>query len=372
MNLSLGVRRSLVATVVVIGVIGFMAPGLTGAWSADSVFAVGGLMVMMVGALLVLRVPHNRVSWVMFGAGAGFALMSLAEVIPVQSTRELINGIGLFGLVLPGLGVLVPLPFPTGEPPSPSWRWVQWLVAAGALAILAGTAIVEWVELGDGGYIGSCRSIGTCVSLFGLGGVLISVVSAALSFIVRWRRSAGAERLQLRWLVPALLVLAVGVLAEFGGFQDSLVATAFVATGLVLVPGAIGVAILRYRLYEIDRIISRTVSYALLAGVLGLVFGAGVVWIPSLVPGIDGSPLLVAGSTLAVAALFTPARRRIQVAVDRRFNRSRYDVERVMAEFADSLRDRIDPDGALEDWAEVVNETMQPASITIWVRSPEG
>jgi hypothetical protein len=131
-------------------------------------------------------------------------------------------------------------------------------------------------------------------------------------------------------------------------------------------PVAVGVAVLRYRLYEIDRIISRTVSYALVVGLLGLVlFG--------LVAGLGAwlgreNQLVVAVSTLAVAALFNPVRRRVQGWVDRRFNRSRYDAERVMSEFVGSLRDRTDPDGVVEGWVGVVSETMQPTSVGVWVR----
>jgi len=139
--------------------------------------------------------------------------------------------------------------------------------------------------------------------------------------------------------------------------------------GIVMLVGgpiAIGLAVLRYRLYEIDRIISRTVSYAVVVGLLGLVFFGVVTLLTSLLPA--ESDLVVAGSTLAVAALFNPVRRRVHAWVDRRFNRSRYDAQKVMDDFAGSLRDRVDPDGVVEGWVGAVSETMQPTTVAVWVR----
>lgn len=126
---------------------------------------------------------------------------------------------------------------------------------------------------------------------------------------------------------------------------------------------------MRYRLYDIDRIISRTLSYALVVGLLGLIFAAGVVLAPSAVPGFEDSALVVAASTLVVAALFNPLRLRIQESVDLRFNRSRFDAERVMDGFVSSLRDQVDPDSVLGGWVDVVSETMQPAEVSVWVRA---
>jgi hypothetical protein len=134
-----------------------------------------------------------------------------------------------------------------------------------------------------------------------------------------------------------------------------------------LFPIAIGIAVFRYRLFEVDRFISRTVSYALVVGFLAAVFVAGVTWIPNAL-GLGDSPLLVAASTLAVAAIFNPLRRQTQVWVDRRFNRSHYDAERVMESFAGSLQTRVDPDGVMDDLVDVVSEAMQPESVGAWVR----
>ncbi|MEX1125066.1 MAG: hypothetical protein WEE53_05320, partial [Acidimicrobiia bacterium] len=160
------------------------------------------------------------------------------------------------------------------------------------------------------------------------------MLAAIVSLVMRWKGARGVERLQLRWLVPSFAVLGAGLLAEFGGFQGSLAGNVLLPAGAILVPVAIGFAILRYRLYEIDRIISRTVSYAVVVGLLGLVFFGVVTVLTSLLPA--ESDLAVAGSTLAVAALFNPVRRRVQGWVDRRFNRSRYDAQKVMDAFSGS------------------------------------
>jgi hypothetical protein len=131
-------------------------------------------------------------------------------------------------------------------------------------------------------------------------------------------------------------------------------------------PVAVAIAVLRYRLYEIDRIISRTVSYAVVVAFLALLFFGVVTVLSSLLAA--ESDLAIAGSTLAVAALFNPVRRRVQVWVDRRFNRSRYDTQRVMDRFAGSLQDRVDSQEVVDGWVGVVSETMQPASVAVWVR----
>ncbi|MGH8947860.1 MAG: hypothetical protein ACRDXF_03290, partial [Acidimicrobiia bacterium] len=135
----------------------------------------------------------------------------------------------------------------------------------------------------------------------------------------------------------------------------------------LFVGGAVTLAILRYRLFEIDRLISRTVTYAVVAGALALVYGVGAIWLPSRIVG-EQTPLFVAGSTLAVAALFNPLRRRVMRWVDRRFNRSSYDLEQITDRFAARLRDQVDADRLADDWAKVVTGTLQPSAVGVWVR----
>lgn len=160
-----------------------------------------------------------------------------------------------------------------------------------------------------------------------------------------------------------------GLIASFGVFRLSTTTiNVWVTVGSVGFLSGVGIAVFKYRLYEIDRILSRTVTYALVIGLLGSVFSVVVVWVPSLLD-LGDSPLLVAAATLGVAALFNPLRRRVQGLVDRRFNRSRYDTERVMHEFAGTLRDRVDPQVVVDGWVGVVSETMQPDSVGVWLRT---
>ncbi len=172
----------------------------------------------------------------------------------------------------------------------------------------------------------------------------------------------------MKWLVLAFIVFLIGVLAEFGGFQDSIVANVFLPAGFVLVPVSIGIAVTRYRLYEVDRILSRTVSYVVVVGLLAAVFFGVVTATSTLLDTSDD--LVIAASTLAVAALFNPLRKRVQRGVDHRFNRSRFDAQMVMDRFAGSLRDRVDSEEVVDGWVGVVAVTMQPASVSVWVRQP--
>jgi hypothetical protein len=185
------------------------------------------------------------------------------------------------------------------------------------------------------------------------------------ALMVRWIRSGGIERQQMKAVVFAFSVFAVGTAIEFGIQQDHPVGQVLMIGGGLLIPIAIGMAIVRYRLYEIDRIVSRTVTYLTVAGLLG----ATVFAVAALAGTRFQEPWIVAATTLAVAAAFNPLRRRIQAAVDRRFNRSRYDAERVADEFAGTLRDQVDPDGIVDGWVGVVEETMQPSSLGVWVRT---
>jgi len=363
-------RRGPARIVAVCAVAAFAVGALVGeiqrGVSDDGMVLIPGFIVFLaVGTLLVVRVPENRLSWVMLTIALSGPLLLVAESLGGQAA-DAVTGIGLFALFIPAIGVFAPLWFPTGMPPSPRWRWVGWIAAAGVVGIFGGAALVAVVDKGDTDSIESCSSFGSCLSLIGVVSLLVAVVAAVVSLIVRWRRAKGVERLQLRWLLPSFLALAVGILAEFGGAEGSLVASIFLPLGAVLVPVTIGIAVLRYRLYEIDRIVSRTVSYTVVVGLLGVVYVVGVTWLTSLLP--DQSQLAVAATTLAVATLFNPLRKRVQNWVDHRFNRARYDTQKVMDKFSGSLRDRVDPDGVVEGWLGTVSETMEPSTVAVWVR----
>jgi hypothetical protein len=189
--------------------------------------------------------------------------------------------------------------------------------------------------------------------------------AAVLSLFLRRRRSTGTERQQYRWLLLGAS-LFVGISASGQILPEGSAFELLWLLGGSAIPICIGVAVVRYRLFEIGRVISRTVGYVMVVGVLGLVF-LGVVTLLTWVSPAE-SQLAVAGSTLVVAALFNPLRKRLQGWVDRRFNRSKYDAEQVMEQFAGSLQDRVDEDDLVHGWVGVVSETMQPAAAAVWVR----
>jgi hypothetical protein len=207
------------------------------------------------------------------------------------------------------------------------------------------------------------------------GAILVMViVLGALSLIGRYRKASGVERGQLKWvamaLVAALLGLAFMLVSEVLGFEGELVGLVpWLVAGLGF-PAAVAIAILRYRLYDIDRIISRTVSYAIVAAVLVAIYAGFAVVLGAVVG--RSNPLAVAGATLAAAALFNSVRRRVQGFVDRRFDRSRYDAGRVVDEFASRLRSEVDLDGLKDDLSNVVGRTLRPATARLWLRGEGG
>jgi hypothetical protein len=266
-----------------------------------------------------------------------------------------------------GLGGLFLL-FPDGEiPKGRRWLGVS-LVAAGigSLALAPFTPELYHIEgVANPWAIDAPRVLATIDEAKGVVVLLLAVI-AIVDFVWRARNAEGLVRLQNRWLALAgLLTVLGGALSVVG--QEAGVDLGWAwSIGVASMPVAVTMAITRHRLYEIDRIISRTVSYAIVITLLALVYVVGLAGLTTLLD--TDSPLAVAGSTLAVAALFNPLRRRVQAIVDHRFNRSRYDAERVMDGFAASLRDEVDPDRVVGGWVSVVNQTMHPASAGVWVK----
>jgi hypothetical protein len=257
--------------------------------------------------------------------------------------------------------VVLPLRFPDGKLPFSSFRWVTPTAALGLVLVVLGNTMRELLSLRMAVF-GITASIGVVLLGAGVAGAVIACVS-------RFRRSKGVERQQMKVFAAALafsvLVTAAGI-AITGMGNEVVGNTVFAASVLVLV-ASIAVAVLRYRLYEFDRIISRTVTYALLVVILGSVYVTGAVWLPTRLVGQE-SPLFVAASTLAVAALFTPIRRVVMGWVDRRFNRSSYDAGLVADAFSARLRDQVDANRLAADWADVVGGTLEPSVVGIWVR----
>jgi hypothetical protein len=254
-------------------------------------------------------------------------------------------------------------------------RWrrsLPWTLAAVALALLAASGVVEHSNEAIG--VHAVEPWVTRLTVGGLAPIVVLAVAGLVNTAVRYRRAVGVERQQIKWLVPPILLLPIVLLLT--GFAATeplgLVLGAVVTTSI---PVGIGVAVLRYRLYEIDRVISRTLAYAALTIFLVAVYTAGVLglgWLARSVAAGGGGDIAVAASTLAVAALFGPARRRIQATVDRRFNRARYDAQRTVEAFAQRLRDEVDIDALTDHLRDVTDAVMQPRQVIVWVADPTG
>jgi hypothetical protein len=274
------------------------------------------------------------------------------------------------------LAIFLPLYFPTGRLLSPRWRLVLWLGIAYLSAAVISNALqpgpTEWLAgvrpaRNPVVYLPAAKPLLDVIGLAGLC-LLPGIGGAIASLVVRFRRSRGIERQQLKWFTYA------AALAPLPFLVYEVVPGAFgllLAVTLPLVPISVGIAILRYRLYEIDRIINRTLVYGLLMVVLGLGYAAGSL-VSIVVVGVGSGPpsWLIAAATLAAAAVFRPARRRIQAVVDRRFNRRRYNAAKTIQAFSGRLREQIDLDTLSTELLAVVDQTMEPTRVSLWLRPP--
>jgi hypothetical protein len=357
-------------------------------WDSDTLLNVGTMLLFLVlGQLILWKASGNRIGWVF--TAIGLMLLGAAVAGSLASTGmvvfQAIGGAFWLGWIVL-IGTLV-LWFPTGHVPSRRWLWLQWL-GFGLLALTVITyTFTDQICVGESTINGCGDWVPNPIGIPGmpnpeygwLSGPLFSFYpffmgGAVLSLFMRYRKAGIVERLQLKWflLACASFVASLGteLILGLAGFDEPpLLVDIWISLSMTAIPVAATLAILRYRLFEIDRIISRTVSYAIVIGLLALVYALGVTALTSLLD--TDSPLAVAGSTLAAAALFNPLRRRVQRGVDHRFNRTRYDAERVMTGFTGSLRDEVDPDSVVAGWVSVVSDTMHPASAGVWVRGEE-
>jgi len=340
---------------------------------------------MGVGALIVAHRPGNAIGWVFSAIAllavtgalaeeyAGYAVRTRPGLLPGGVLAGWYAGWAWYPTVALAL-VFTPLLFPDGRPPSPPWRLVAWLTAATTALFVALTAVQPTIELDDGHLvdnpIGLAEAPSPEDSILNIAlGLLI--VAAVASLVIRFRRSRGDERLQLKWFTYAgLLLPPVLFLGDFLPGALGNLATAVI----VVLPIAAGVAILRYRLYEIDRLINRTLVYGLLTALLAGVYAGLVLGLGSVFGRLGARPpsVVVAGATLAVAALFQPARRWVQRTVDRRFNRRRYDAARTVEAFSDRLREQVDLDTLSAELLAVVDQTVQPTTASLWLRPGRG
>jgi hypothetical protein len=323
-----------------------------------------------VGALLAWKRPENPIGWLLSATGLVVAVAAFGEFLAhFPRTQTLSNWLGFLFLLGFGLCVFVVLLFPSGHLPSPRWRPVAWAAGVGLAWWVLGCAFAPTIitfsptTRNPIGVTGPAGNFFKLLALAGAGLTAATGLAAVISLAFRYRRAGTAERAQLKWLVYVAAVIVVALIASLPVASSDL-QNAIGSGAVALVPIAIGIAVLRYRLYDIDRIVSRTVAYAVVTGLLIGVY-AGLVLLATQVLGIH-SAVAVAGATLVAAALFAPVRRRVQHRVDRRFNRARYDAETTVAAFAGRLKDAVDLDTVRTDLARVVQAALEPAHVTVW------
>jgi hypothetical protein len=338
-----------------------------------------------VGAFIVATQPRNPIGWLFSAVGLLWISGEVVYDWALGVTDSSDSFLPYASLVadsywIPGLGLLfgAVMLFPSGRLPSPGWRPAFVLVVVGLMLAFGRAALAERVQAGDDGLV-----VDNPVGLSFLGLVttsdempillvlLASAVTAVISFVARFRRSLGTERQQLKWMALAVPAAVAGwVLA---GFAEPwpLVANGLRVVSMTLIPLAAGLAITRFHLYDVDRVISRTTAYALVTGVLVGVYVVVVTSLTSLVPD-SGSGATdswaVAIATLAAAALFRPVLGVAQGVVDRRFNREQYDAEAAVEVFAREVRDQVEPDHVRGSLMDVVSQTVQPSGAALWMR----
>jgi hypothetical protein len=375
-----------VAVVAVTFPLGSTAGQLNAETTASTLVA---LAFAAVGWLVAVRQPRNRMGWLLLAGGvfvainfaASFYLLldyRLGHHLPLAALALLVQPSWAPGIVCFGLAVLL---FPDGRLPSPRLRWVLrvylglgviWV--GGAVAVTLGAIIAGHVRIDSTGNLvqldhptGTAAAWGDVQDAFFTALIVVGVASLG-GQLVRFRRSRGERRQQLKWLLAGTVAAIIGLtlsivlssatgwLGVIGGFSFALMA---------ILPLSIGVAVLRYRLYDIDRLISRTLAYGAVTALLAGAY-AGLVLLATRELRFS-SEVAVAVSTLAAAAAFNPVRRRVQHLVDRRFNRARYDADLIVAAFAARLQDSADPDEATADLGGTVQQALEPEHLSLWI-----
>ena len=334
-------------------------------------------LTLILGALILTKVPGNKIGLVMLVGGSAWLLYVIGRrYAQISLTNGPFPGEYLAAWLGNWLGPFYLLSFPTLLVLFPDGRvkgWRSWFI--GTLGLIAALAFAGAVALWGADIsvltndaladVSPSYALTDLAFVFGLWATL----PATFAVVGKYRSGNRLERQQIKWLLVGATVFALTlVLAPF--LEGSDVWAAGLAVCMALFPVAIGISVFRYRLYDLGRIVSRTVSYAIVVAVLGAVFVIGVVLIPNQLMGMDDPPaLLVAASTLGAAALFNPVRWWALAWIDQRFNRSHYDAGRVMDQFAGSLRERVDSEDVIEGWVGVVEDTMQPSAVGVWVRT---
>ncbi len=371
------------------------------AWGFRGFAAILAVAFGAIGALVSLRVPGNRVGALLVGIGLSAAVVAFCVeyaayglvVAPGAVPLALLVGWLVSWVWVPFAGLsttFLLLLFPDGRLTSPAWRPAAWLAAAAIVLTSAGLA-VQPGPIDNAPYLDNplavpeswAPAVAWAVSI-GFVLLAVAVLVSATSLVRRFRRSAGVARQQLKWFAAAAVFAGVtlagpGTLLNFAlaGSPATSTVKAFeflTIVSFLTIPIATGIAVLRYRLYEIDRIISRTIGWAIVTGLLVGAFALLVLGLTSVVEPLfgGGNTFAIAGSTLVVAALFNPVRTRVQRAVDRRFDRSRYDGERLLAAFGERLRDEVDLGTISADVLATVDAAVRPSAAGLWLRERAG
>ena len=345
---------------------------------------------MVVGALIVAQRPGNAIGWI-------FSTIALLAVTGQLASQYAIYGYATRPGSLPAAAlaawyglwpwfpitaltlIFTPLLFPTGRLLSPRWRPVAWLAGLTTAVFTAGTSFQTELEVAPGQVVANPIGVAAVghpedspIALALIIVLVVLTVAAFGSLVLRFRRSGGEERQQLKWFTYAAALLPLTV--PLSEFLPAPVGNLVFAVPIVFLPVATGIAILRHRLYDIDRLINRTLVYGLLTALLAGVYAGVALILGQVFGGVGGNPpsWVVAGATLAVAALFQPARRRIQAVVDRRFNRRKFNASKTVEAFSVRLRDEVDLDALSAELLAVADQTMQPTTLSLWLRpAPE-
>jgi hypothetical protein len=344
---------------------------------------------MVMGAVIVAHRPGNAIGWIFSAVGlltgtglfawqyAEYAYLTRGSPLPGAMLGAWYNNWFWYPTVTLST-VFTLLVFPTGRLLSTRWRPIALLTAAITATVVVLSALAPTLNLGERTKLRNPVGLAAIPNpeqgalgsvLFGL--LPVCTAAAVVSLVLRFRRAQGVERQQLKWFTYAGVLLFAWLVVDPVLPEVALLQLVYGLT-IALVPVAAGLAVLRYRLYDIDRLINRTLVYGLLTALLGGVYAGVVLVLGQLFGGIGAEPpsWAVAGATLAVAALFRPARRRIQQAVDRRFNRRRYDAVKTVEAFSARLRQEIDLEALSAELLAVVNHTMQPTAVSLWLRPP--
>jgi hypothetical protein len=342
--------------------------GLTN-WDFSDVFGqVTNMAVPVMGFVLASRRPANRIGWLALAAGLGLglsrfstsyglrALVAAPGSVPAgRAVAWLANWTWVIPLAVIAFVFLL---FPTGRLRSRRWRVAGWFVG-GALALTAVGALVGATRVWSHPFTAQAPAFVSAILILLPAALAVSVAAV----VVRFARSSGEERLQLKWFAAAALLVVATLTASV--VTNSVAAAVLDNLAFLCVNAAVAIAVLKYRLYDIDRVISRTVAYAIVTGLLIGIY-TGLVLLATQVLGLR-TPVAVAAATLAAAALFSPVRRRVQRVVDRRFNRARYDADKTVAAFAARLKDAVDLDAVRADLTGVVHQALEPAHVSVWI-----